>query len=247
MRQHLGEAAKPVPGPLCQGRTKLVLDTQALDYSAGRPAVIFGGSRHRHMLTKDVGLAKASFDPAAAEHLVTVVADRSLAGRNCRDGLVETDLHSTFAHGLDGRRCRRSVVADLHLAGDWRVDGRRYQPVCLAGDQAVSQQTLFWAHGYGVRLGVLVDDVDRCADRNAHAASLADREVLMSLVLSDLVSLLIKDIAWPKRFRRAAAHQRCIIIVADKANLLAFGLVGDGQVQLPGDLTDLLLAILTNG
>src|SRR4051812_35634399 len=127
-----------------------------------------------------------SFDPAASQDAIAVVADHGLPWRDAILRFVECHAQPRIGEHVNLGRHALAVVADFYLAACRRcADTRRgSEPVRVFGRQPVAGQLFLAAEHDPPRLVLEPDDEPRLAERDAQAFALADRELLEPVVLT---------------------------------------------------------------
>src|SRR5918995_1541839 len=88
-------------------------------------------------------------------------------------------------------------------------------------------------------------DVKRCRRRDAYPAPLSDRKVDDPGVTTEYPPFAVDNVAWLRG--DLLADEPAVVSIGDKADILAFGGVGDGEAPLLGDGADLRLMVLPEG
>ena len=100
------------------------------------------------------------------------------------------------------------------------------------------------ADGDGVRLRVLVEDVERLRSRDPEAAPLADGEVMVAAMAAELAAGAVDDVSLAFQEAAVAAQEVGLALAGEEAEVLALGLAGDREGVAGGDLPHLRLGQL---
>lgn len=189
----------------------------------------------------------SSADHAAAEDDVAVIKHDGLAGGDGSHRGVKHDADPIVRQQGHGGRTARVAVADL--GGDFQgrvreiVGGPDYLPGCqFPGKQAVCAADyhfmVFHVQGF---------DEEGLAVGDAEAFSLADGVEGHALMAAQRLSVFVNDLTRLQTGWVMGLDEGVIIVVGDKADLLAFRLLGYGQGKFGRQLSHLGLGVVPQG
>ena len=104
-------------------------------------------------------------------------------------------------------------------------------PTCFTGRAGVRVQIRADTERDGVVAWVLLHDIPRFAHRDAESSPLADREVLMSIVLGQFVALAINDATLGKPGWISSLKKTCVVIIGNETDFLRIGLGMDPEAE----------------
>src|SRR3954447_9868668 len=192
---------------------------------------------------------RAARDGAAAEHArpraVAVVDHAGLAGRDAVLGAVQLDLRPARSQA-ERRRARLAGRAHAHRDRNLSIarERRVAEPVEVRERHRAGRERGAWAdHDLGLAR-VEADDVKRFADGEPEPAPLPDRVMDDAAVAAEHAAVEVDDVAGARRPGLQPLDDLAVMALRYEADVLAVGLVGDAEPELPGEPARLGLAEL---
>src|SRR4051794_24574548 len=179
---------------------------------------------------------RSAGDGAAADDAARGEQDRELPGSPAARLLAEVEVETRMASraGLAADLCRDGPRAVAQLD---RVHTRpRTVQDGVAQRHPASRELRPAADRDHVRLRVGAEHVERLRCREADAAALPDREVVVAAVAPDPTPAGVEEPALAVTESAVVAQELALALAREEAEVLALGLRGHGEAVLGGDL-----------